>query len=296
MNFRNFYLHNFYLLSLISYLALIPCLSFAEGSPLLALPYTFAGRVLDWQKGALGDDSGIIIRVRNADGRVLSKCGTFTSTASPYNYRVTIPVANAPAEGCVTVGEAVVFEVEDTTYRPSKIYRGKVPAEKSVVAKSGGVCRVDICLFNDKDGDGVPDEYVSSIMGEMYDHDIWAWDPNADWDGDGKTNYEEWKAGTSPFSALDVFALRAAQAVDGMSAQDFFPITFFARPGRIYGVKATESLADADSWRHTAFRTEASGAAAETFYTTATAAGGNDCTVYVPKNDVKGEFYRVTVE
>ena len=270
--------------------------AFADGSPLLALPYTFAGRVLDWQKGALGDDSGIVIRVKNADGRVLSKCGTFTSTASPYNYRVTIPVANAPAEGCVTVGEPVVFEVEDTTYRPSKIYRGKVPAEKSVVAKSGSVCRVDICLFNDGDGDGVPDEYVTAIAGEMYDHDIWYWDPEADWDGDGVKNADEWKAGTSPFERDDVFALRAAEAVEGMSLKDFFPITFFARPGRSYGVKATETLADANSWRYTAFRTEPTGGAAETYYVNAVGKSGETCTVYVPKNDVKSAFYKVTVE
>lgn len=282
--------HILYLLSLISYL------SFADGAPLLALPYTFAGRVLDWQKGALGDDSGIVIRVRNADGRVLSKCGTFTSAASPYNYRVTIPVANAPAEGCVTVGDAVVFEIEDTTYRPSKIYRGKVPSEKSVVAKSGGVCRVDICLFNDADGDGVPDEYVSAIAGEMYDHDIWQWDPNADWDGDGVRNADEWKAGTSPFERDDVFALRAAEAVDGMTVEDFFPITFFARAGRTYGVKATETLTDGGGWRYAAFRTEPTGTAAETYYVNATDKSGETCTVYVPKNDVKSSFYKVTVE
>ena len=279
------------LMSLVSSLA-----AFADGSPFLALPYTFAGRVLDWQKGSLGEDSGIIIRVRNADGRMLSKCGTFTSTVSPYNYRVTVPVANAPAEGCVTVGETVVFEVEDTSYRPSKIYRGKVPAEKSVIAKSGGLCRVDICLFNDRDGDGVPDEYVSSIMGEMIDHDIFAWDPNADWDGDGMTNYEEWKAGTSPFSAADVFALRAAEATENWSAEDFFPITFFARPGNTYGVKATESLGDAASWHYKSFRTAASGTSEETYFVNGTGKSGETCTIYIPKNDVKSEFYRVTVE
>ena len=276
--------------------AVVASTAFAEGSPLLALPYTFVGRVLDWQKGALGDDSGIVIRVRNEAGRVLAKSGTFTSTASPYNYRVTIPVATAPAEGCVTVGDRIVFELEDTSYRPSKIYRGKLPDEKSVVLRSGGVCRADICLFNDRDGDGVPDEYVSSISGEMYDHDIWEWDPNADWDGDGMTNYEEWKAGTSPFSAADVFALRAAEAVENMSAEDFFPISFFAHPGRTYGVKATESLEDAGSWHYTAFRTEASGASGETYYVNGTGKSGATCTVYVPKNDVRGEFYKVTVE
>lgn len=270
--------------------------AFADGVPLLALPYTFVGRVLDWQKGALGDDSGIIIRVRNAEGRVLAKCGTFTSSVSPYNYRVTVPVANTAAEGCLTVGESVVFELEDTAYRPSKIYRGKVPPEKSVIAKSGGVCRVDICLFNDKDGDGVPDEYVSAIAGEMYDHDIWAWDPNADWDGDGVSNADEWRAGTSPFDPADVFALRAAETVSAWALKDFFPISFFARGGRTYGVKATETLTDAGSWHYTAFRTEPKGSAAETFFVNAASKAGETCTVYVPKTDVKGEFFKVTVE
>ena len=51
-----------------------------------------------------------------------------------------------------------------------------------------------------------------------------------------------------------------------VGAENFFPISFFADPGRTYGVRSSETLEGGANW------------------------------IYVPKSDASAGFYRVTVE
>ena len=262
-------------------------------TPFAALPYTFVGRVVNWEGKVQGSDAGIVIRVKNASGRLLAKTETFRSDATPYNFRLSVPVATASADGCAVMGDRLVFEIVDGTGRT---YPGVVPEEKCVVGRSGGLCRLDINLATDTDGDGVPEQYIEAISGYMWETGHYVWEPDADWDGDGVSNRDEYKAGTNPFSAEDYFRIKALDALAAMGAEDFFPITFFAYPGRTYGVRSSEKLGSGAAWIYAPFTTEPSGAVSANYYLNETSKGGASHTIYVPKSDARGGFYRVTVE
>ena len=261
-----------------------------SATPFAAMPYTFVGRVVNWEGKVQGADAGIVIRVKNAQGRLLAKTETFSSDVTPYNFRLSVPVATAPADGCAMTGDRLVFEIVDAT---GASYPGIVAEEKCVVGRSGGLCRLDLNLSTDADGDGVPEQYVDAISGYMWETGHYVWEPDADWDGDGVSNRDEYRAGTSPFAAADFFRIKALAS---MTAADFFPISFFAYPGRTYGVRSTEALAADAEWIYTPFALEPSGTAPANFYLNETSSAGADRTLYVPKTDAPGGFYRVTVE
>ena len=273
--------------------AVVVASAFAGGTPFAAMPYTFVGRVVNWEGKVQGTNGGVVIRVKNAQGRLLAKTETFVSDATPYNFRLSVPVATAPADGCAVTGDRLVFEIVDAT---GASYPGVVPETKCVVGRSGGLCRLDINLSTDADGDGVPEQYVDAISGYMWETGHYKWEPDADWDGDGVSNKDEYRAGTSPFAAEDYFRIKALDALAAMGAEDFFPITFFACPGRTYGVRSTDALSSGAAWTYAPFTVEPSGTATANFFLNETSSAGSSRTVYVPKHDAKGAFYKVTVE
>ena len=279
-----------YLLSLIFYLISLISLS---ATPFAALPYTFVGRVVNWEGKVQGTGAGIVIRVKNASGRLLAKTETFSSDATPYNFRLSVPVATAPADGCAVTGDRLVFEIVDAT---GASYPNVVPEAKCVVGRSGGLCRLDINLSTDSDGDGVPEQYIEAISGYMWESGHYVWEPDADWDGDGVSNKDEYKAGTNPFLAEDYFRIKALEALAEAGAEGFFPISFFAYPGRTYGVRATESLGGDAEWIYVPFTSEPDGTASANFFLNETSSGGSGRTIYVRKSGASGGFYRVTVE
>lgn len=284
------------------FFALVALVASAFASaPLSALPYTYAGRVLNFMGQSAGD-ADVVVRVYNQSGRLLAKTAVFASDATPYNYRLNVPVAVTPADGCAVKGERLVFEVTEYNGagQVAAIHRTLVSDADATVGPAGGVCRVDLVLAADSDGDGVPDKYVDAISGYLAEAGVATFDPNADYDGDGLSNYAEYRAGTNPFSKDDYFAVRAAAALAEMDEGDFFAITFYANPGRTYSVKATASLSPGSEWIHSSFKESPSGTAADLYYVTQPAtslySGGGTKTIYLPKVDKSGGFYRLNVE
>ena len=204
-------------------------------------PYTFVGKVSNYSGIPYGTNALVEIRVKSLGGVLLAKAGIRVTTESPYNYRLTIPVASAPAAGYATTGQSLVFEVYDGA---GTTYASLVPADQSVVGKPGGITVVNFSLSVDANENGIPDQYENYISYLMYLQDIpGPYDPEADTDGDGFTNRAEYLAGTDPLNAADRLTITAASAYKpGIGGDEFFAITFVTAAGRTYSVRATARL------------------------------------------------------
>lgn len=263
-------------------------LMLAASVALSTLPYTYAGRLVNWNHQAYNDGSDVTVRALNAAGEVLAKTTTMTeSDGSSVNYRLPVPLATSKAAGHALPGERITLQVVaegvDHTTKVAEGYR--------TVGNPGEGARLDLVLATDTDNDGVPDEYAEYYAYQMGGR----YDANADFDGDGQSNYAEYVAGTSPIDALDRFSVNAvSRAEDDGTQAEYLSFSFVANAGRSYSVSRSPSLQKDGGWMMLKFRTEREGEDRTRFSTGDTP---ETKTIYVPRDPTKtSEFFRLNVE
>lgn len=256
-------------------------------------PFTFVGKVSNDSGIPYGTTDAVEIRVKNLNGDLLAKAGIRASAESPYNYRLTVPVASAPAVGYATTGESLVFEVSDGA---DTTYTSLVPAEQTVVNKPGGIGVVNFSLSVDANGNGIPDAYENYQEYRMYERGIAGpYDPEADYDNDGFSNRAEFLAGTDPLNAADRLAITAASAYNsGTTGDGLFAITFVTAAGRTYSVRATADLAAMRDAGRKPFRIDPAATVTQTYLHTPSDRAEAVTLYLVPQGAT--HFYQIVVE
>ena len=256
-------------------------------------PYTFVGKVSNYSGMPYGTNSAVEIRVKNLDGELLARTGIRVTDESPYNYRLSVPVASADAAGYATTGESLVFEVYDGA---GTTYTSLVPAEQALVGDPGGIGVINFSLSVDANDNGIPDQYENYISYLMAVQGLTgSYDPDADSDGDGFSNRAEFLAGTDPLNAADRLHIAAADAYNsGMTGDGLFAITFVTAAGRTYSVKATADLGVMNGAVREPFRADPASTATQT-YLHASSLEAAAVTLYlIPRGAAR--FYQVIVE
>ncbi len=92
----------------------------------------------------------------------------------------------------------------------------------------------------DADSDGLPDGWEIQYLGGTNGA------PNADADGDGQSNLQEYLAGTNPTNANSV--LRITYAARGEATPDSMTLHWDSVPTRSYTVQSRDSLGAMDPW------------------------------------------------
>ena len=214
--------------------------SFPAVTPTQVLyPYVIAGKVVNYENIAFDASSGISLIVRSAaTGLVLAQSTVKTQTsASAYNFRLDVPVASASATGYAVTGDTLTLTVTDSA---NNVYSGFLTGEQATVGKAGDSTTVRVMLSGDENGNGVADEYEEAMQyegmtfGGVY-NPSYVYDPAADDDGDGVSNYAEYLAGTDPFTASDYLRFTEA-TTEGES----FKVSFETNPGRSYKLSGGE--------------------------------------------------------
>lgn len=268
------------------------CLSsapFAASLPTAVPPFTFAGRITDYAHIAYDADSVVEIRLKNEAGELLAKTTTKTSGVTSYNYVLPVPVTTQAMQGYALVGQKVVFEFVDPYGR---IYTGLVSDANAVIGNPGTVRNLDVILATDADKDGVADEYVESIEYWMWLNNIEGpYDPNADYDGDGHSNYQEYVAGTNPCDKLDKFSVRQMALEQGI--EGYIRLRVPVTQGRSYSVVDSPTLEN-PNWKQTTFTQDVEKEPSETHINTGASEVGYR-TIFV-KKDGNQHFYKVKVE
>jgi len=254
-------------------------------------PYTIVGRVVDAENKAFDADSGVSLKIMSEAGVVLAQTKVYTpGTASAWNFRIAVPVASAHVNGYAAKGDTLTL----TAIKDGVVYTGLLKGDDARIGEAGASVSVRIMLSDDANGNGIADTYEQSKYNWMRKYKIsGTFDPAADYDGDGQSNYAEYLAGTDPFDKTDRFGVDTMEDEKNYDER-YLKVTFEANAGRTYAVKESSDLGAKGTWERGSFKTDPKDA--DTAERIVTARDEWELkTIYLLKQGEK-RFYRLELE
>lgn len=251
------------------------------------------GSLKDWKNALLRSSDAVSVRLVNAGGRVISETTVCDPDANGSNFRLEVPLSTTATDRTAATGDrlnCVLVTDAGLSIGTDPIAVGDANSVSNVALRL-----VDVTAITNASGTAVlrvPTEYLDNIAPWMEALGLGKYDPWADYDGDGQSNYAEFMAGTNPFDAHD--KLRVVNfSVDDVTEH---VISFEYVGGHLYGVSASPSLTE-PKWTATAVRTSATGAAQNQVLPSADADDVGIATIYVtPASDRPAGFYKLEVK
>ena len=159
-------------------------------------PFVVTGRVIDYDGAGLKSAE---VRVRKGETLLArGNVGTFDAD-TPCNYAVSVPMSSKDIPTAAYVGDRLTLEVDvgSATYSSTNV--------SIAAAKPGRTLKLNLCAATCTNPHGVSDRYLRDISWDLEDMGLTMddYDPNADYDGDGVSNYAEYMAGTDAFDPSD---------------------------------------------------------------------------------------------
>ena len=250
------------------------------------------GTLKDWQNKVLTSSAAVTIQAVNTNGSVIASTTVADPTADGYNFLLEIPLSSKATDFTAAVSNTlncVLVQGADIS----------LAVDPLVVGEANTVSTLSLAFVNMKSytsADGkdttvnVPAEYVETIAAWMEAYEIEGdYDPFGDYDGDGASNYLEYRAGTNPFDATDKLAITAYAAPQSAP----HAISFEYVGGHVYGVATTLPLVK-PQWAAQPVMKSETGAEHEQIMPSADEEDVGVATVYVvPAEGATSQFFKV---
>ena len=250
------------------------------------------GTLKDWQNNVLTSSAAVTIQAVATNGTVLASTPVDNPSADGYNFLLQIPLSSTATDATAAVGDTmncVLVQDSGLSLAVSPIKGGEANAVSMV-----SLAYVNMKDYTSTNGTGttasVPAEYVDTIAAWMEAYEIEGdYDPFADYDNDGASNYDEYRAGTNPFDDTDKLAITAYTAPqDGLHTLKFEYVG-----GHIYGVATTLSLTNPE-WAVQKVKTTETDAEHEQVMPSADEDDVGVATIYVvPAEGATSQFFKL---
>ena len=250
------------------------------------------GTLKDWQNKVLTSDAAVTIQAVATNGTVLASTKVADPTADGYNFLLQIPLSTIATDSTAAVGDTlncVLIQDSGLSLAATPLTAGEANAVTNI-----SLAFVNMKNYTSTDGTGatasVPLEYVDTIAAWMEAYGITgAYDPFADYDGDGVSNYNEYRAGTNPFDATDKLAITAYAAPQTAP----HAISFEYVGGHLYGVATTRSLTN-PQWATQPVKKSETGAEHEQVMPSADEDDVGEATIFVvPAEGANSQFFKL---
>lgn len=273
----------------LSTLLLFLMVSLASGFP-PAPYYTLHGMVRDQVGQTLAVDGAVIILLKGTDE--IGRTPVVSNLQIDRNYELKIRIdANRPLtrtynEAAIAASGlfSLVVEMNGSRFYPIEV-SGNLTA-----GKGGERVRLDLNLGVDSDGDGLPDtweEWQLYQAGHFPDENGWDLsliDRDGDFDKDGRSNGDEYVAGTFAGDRTDHFDMRIKEKAGAFVRFEFYAIT-----GKTYTM---ERSTDGKTWTPASIATTPAGERVAAYQAAAVAILPLYCD---PLPGAGTELYRLTV-
>lgn len=230
------------------------------------------------------------VRAQRADGTVIAESTVRSADAEGVNFVLSIPVASASTAKSCKVGESLdcVLNTKEGALDVPNSLKVDTPIR---VGKVTFNCTEVKSYTNPADGTVVeiPTAYIDEAQafldelggGRTYD-------PWADYDSDGVSNYAEFLAGTIPFDENDYLRVKEFGMKDGSLALKFEHVG-----GHVYAVSSADTLSK-PSWAKKRVRKNAGGADLEQVVADGADGDVGETVIYItPVGGAKSEFFRL---
>ena len=199
------------------------------------------GTLKDWQNKVLTSSAAVTIQAVATNGTVIASTKVANPSEDGYNFLLQIPLSSAATDSTAAVGDTMnCVLVQDSGL--------SLAVDPITVGDANAVSTVCLALIDTKSYTAtngtdktvnVAQEYVDTIAAWMEAYEIEGeYDPFADYDNDGASNYAEYRAGTNPFDDTDRLAITAYTAPQNA----LHTLSFEYAGGHVYGVETTLSL------------------------------------------------------
>ena len=250
------------------------------------------GTLKDWQNKVLTSTAAVTIQAVATNGTVIASTKVANPTEDGYNFLLQIPLSSTATDSTAAVGDTMnCVLVQDSGL--------SLAVDPITVGDANAVSTVALAYVNMKDytstnGTGttasVPAEYVDTIAPWMEAYEIEGdYDPFADYDNDGASNYDEYRAGTNPFDPSDKLAITAYSAPQNAP----HAITFEYAGGRVYGVSTTLSLTNPQWATQPVKKSEADGEHEQVMFSTDEDDADMTTIYVVPAEGSKSQFFKL---
>ena len=196
------------------------------------------GTLKDWQNKVLTSSAAVTVQAVSTNGSVIASTKVADPTADGCNFLLQIPLSSKATESTAAVGDTL----NCVLVQESGLSLAVNPLPVGDANTVSNVCLAFVNMKSyTKDGEtvSVPMEYIDAIAPWMEAYGKEGdYDPFADYDDDGASNYAEYRAGTNPFDETDKLAITAYAAPQNAP----HALSFEYVGGHIYGVATTRSL------------------------------------------------------
>lgn len=211
--------------------------------------YIYYGSVKDYRNALYTADSKMKVQAVATNGTILAESSVITAAAGGegVNFRLSVPLSTTATDKTAAVGDALncVLVSEEglsagTSPLPS-IARANDAQQVtlSVIATtnvpSAGPYAVDGFVT-------MPVQYLDEIAAYVAYYGKGTYDPDADWDNDGVSNYAEYVAGTWPFDGSDALKITDFAAAQPAAATPRHRLGFEYVGGHVYVISTAQDL------------------------------------------------------
>ena len=247
------------------------------------------GTLKDWQNKVLTSSAAVTIQAVATNGTVIASTKVADPTVDGYNFLLEIPLSSKATDFTAAVGD----RLNCVLIQESGL---SIAATPIPVGDANAVSNICFELVNTKsytkDGTtvNVPEEYIEAISIWMEAYGIEGdYNPFADYDHDGSSNYAEYCAGTNPFDETDKLAITAYTAPQNA----LHMLSFEYAGGHVYGVETTLSLTNPE-WAVQKVKKTETDAEHEQVMPSADEDAVGVATIYVvPAEGAKSQFFKL---